>query len=128
MNIIVMGCGRMGEQLARMLVEDNHFVTVIDSNSQNLEAIGTSFKVRKILGIGFDREILLSAGIETADAFAATSSSDNMNVVAARTARAFLSCTEGSCSTIRSTPGRDISAFRTFIYQLQPGEQSGSEN
>jgi trk system potassium uptake protein TrkA len=89
MNIIIMGCGRMGEQLARSLLEDNHFVTVIDSNSQNLRALGSSFKGRQILGIGFDREILISAGIESADAFAATSPSDNMNVVAARTARLF---------------------------------------
>ena len=89
MNIIVMGCGRMGEQLSRILAEDNHAVTVIDPNIKNLENLGPSFKGRKIRGVGFDRDILLAAGIETSDAFAATSSSDNVNVVAARIAREF---------------------------------------
>jgi trk system potassium uptake protein TrkA len=69
------------------MVEEGHQVTVIDKAPQALEKLGADFKGHKILGIGFDREVLVSAGIEQADAFAATSSSDNANVIAARIAR-----------------------------------------
>lgn len=87
MKVIVMGCGRMGERVARMLSENQHEVVVIDANLQNLEHLGAEFCGRKVCGIGFDRQVLAEAGIETADAFAATSPSDNMNVVASRIAR-----------------------------------------
>lgn len=89
MNMIVIGCGRMGEQLCRILAEDGHQVTAIDASLRNLENLKTNFKGRLVRGIGFDRKVLLEAGIEQADALAATSSSDNLNVVSARIAREF---------------------------------------
>ena len=87
MKVIIMGCGRVGEQVARLMVEDGHTVTVIDYDAAALDRLGADFKGRRVLGVGFDREVLLDAGIEDADAFAATSSSDNANIVAARIAR-----------------------------------------
>jgi trk system potassium uptake protein TrkA len=87
MNVIVMGCGRVGEQLSHLLLEEGHQVTVIDVDPLALARLGPDFKGRKVNGIGFDQEVLRSAGIETADAFAATSSSDNANIIAARIAR-----------------------------------------
>ena len=87
MKIIIMGCGRVGEQAARFLSEEGHNVTVIDQDSNALERLGGNFKGSKIKGVGFDRQVLVNAGIEHADAFAATSSSDNANIVAARIAR-----------------------------------------
>jgi len=87
MKAIIMGCGRVGEQLARLIADEGHHVTVIDSDPNSLDRLGSDFKGEKIVGIGFDREVLLRAGIEQADAFAATSSSDNANIVAARIAR-----------------------------------------
>jgi trk system potassium uptake protein len=87
MKVIVMGCGRMGERVARMLAEDQHEIAVIDADANLLEHLGEGFTGRKVHGIGFDRNVLIQAGIETADAFAATSPSDNMNVVASRIAR-----------------------------------------
>jgi trk system potassium uptake protein TrkA len=87
MKVIVMGCGRVGEQLARLMVDEGHQVAVIDYDRHALDRLGGNFKGQKVLGVGFDRNVLLKAGIEQADAFAATSSSDNVNVVAARTAR-----------------------------------------
>ncbi len=74
MKIIVMGCGRVGEQLCRLLAEEGHQVTVIDRDATALARLGDDFKGRKVKGVGFDRDVLLQAGIETADAFAATSS------------------------------------------------------
>jgi trk system potassium uptake protein len=87
MRIIVMGCGRVGEQVSRLMADEGHDVVVIDKNPQALKRLGPDFKGRQILGIGFDRDILISAGIEQADAFTATSASDNANVLAARIAR-----------------------------------------
>jgi trk system potassium uptake protein len=86
MKVIVMGCGRVGEQTARMLADDGHQVTVIDPDASALARLGTQFKGRTVKGVGFDREVLIEAGIEHADAFAATSPMDNINIVAARIA------------------------------------------
>lgn len=87
MNVIVMGCGRVGEQLSLLLLKEGHQVTVIDYDPQALARLGIGFKGRTVLGVGFDRDVLVDAGIEVADAFAATSSSDNANIIAARIAR-----------------------------------------
>jgi trk system potassium uptake protein len=87
MKVIVMGCGRMGERVARMLAGDHHDLAVIDADANLLDHLGAEFPGRKVQGIGFDRNVLVQAGIENADAFAATSPSDNMNVVASRIAR-----------------------------------------
>jgi trk system potassium uptake protein TrkA len=86
MKIIVMGCGRVGEQLACLLVDEGHQVAVIDYDAKALERLGPGFKGQKVVGVGFDRDVLVKAGIEQADAFAAASSSDNANIVAARIA------------------------------------------
>src|SRR4030066_240617 len=87
MNVIIMGCGRVGEQLSYLLLNEGHQVTVIDLDPLALARLGPDFKGRKVNGVGFDQDILISAGIESADAFAATSSSDNANIIAARIAR-----------------------------------------
>ncbi len=87
MNVIIMGCGRMGEKISWMLSEAGHAVAVIDPDLKLLAHLGPEFPGRKVHGIGFDRKVLIRAGIETADAFAATSPSDNMNIVASRIAR-----------------------------------------
>ena len=87
MKIIVIGCGRVGASLARRLSERGDRVTVIDSDPEAFERLGPAFKGRSIVGIGFDRDVLIQAGIEHADAMAAVSSSDEANVTAARLAR-----------------------------------------
>lgn len=87
MRIIIMGCGRVGEQVSRLMADEGHDVTVIDFDVNVLARLGPNFKGRVIRGIGFDKAVLIDAGIEQADAFAATSSSDNANIVAARIAR-----------------------------------------
>jgi trk system potassium uptake protein TrkA len=87
MKIIIMGCGRVGEQVARILSDEGHSVAVIDYDANALARLGPEFKGQKVIGIGFNQKVLIAAGIEQADAFAATSSSDNVNIVAARLAR-----------------------------------------
>jgi len=87
MKVIIMGCGRVGEQVARILSDEGHAVTVVDYDANALARLGPQFTGQKVKGIGFDRRVLIAAGIEQADAFAAASSSDNVNIVAARLAR-----------------------------------------
>lgn len=87
MKIIVIGCGRLGAGLAETLTLREHAVTVVDRNPHAFERLGPSFQGNTVTGNGFDREVLLMAGIERADALAAVTSSDEVNVVAARLAR-----------------------------------------
>ncbi|MCE1255071.1 MAG: TrkA family potassium uptake protein, partial [Anaerolineae bacterium] len=87
MKIIVMGCGKVGEQLCRMLDKSGHQVTVIDSDASNLNRLSANFSGVRVQGVGFDKDILLQAGIEQAEAFAATSPVDNANIIAARIAQ-----------------------------------------
>ncbi|HEX7556098.1 MAG TPA: TrkA family potassium uptake protein [Leptolinea sp.] len=86
MKTIIMGCGRVGSHVSKLLSNSGHEVTVIDPLAENLAILGDDFKGVKIQGVGFDRKVLIEAGIETTDAFAATSKSDNVNIVAARIA------------------------------------------
>ena len=87
MKIIIMGCGRVGSQVSHLLVSHGHEVTVIDHDANALARLGKDFKGRVVQGLGFDRNVLLQAGVENAEGFIAASSSDNANIVAARIAR-----------------------------------------
>lgn len=82
-----MGCGRVGSTLARSLEDRNHTVSVIDVDPDAFRRLGPGFNGDKVAGIGFDREVLEKAGVGRADAFAAVSSGDNSNIIAARVAR-----------------------------------------
>jgi trk system potassium uptake protein len=86
-HVVIMGCGRVGSTLARSLEDRNHTVSVIDSNPDAFRRLGPSFNGDKVTGYGFDQEVLTKAGIARADAFAAVSSGDNSNIIAARVAR-----------------------------------------
>ncbi len=87
MKVIVMGCGRIGSLVSRLLANQNHDVTVIDHDSNADGRLGENFKGRIIKGVGFDKNVLIQAGIENAEAFVAASMSDNANIIAARIAR-----------------------------------------
>jgi trk system potassium uptake protein len=82
-----MGCGRVGSTLARSLEDRNHTVSIIDTDPDAFRRLGPQFNGTKVTGVGFDRKVLGKAGIERADAFAAVSSGDNSNIIAARVAR-----------------------------------------
>ncbi len=87
MKVIIMGCGRVGSQVSLLLAKQGHEVIVIDHDANALSKLGADFKGKVVRGIGFDRNILIEAGVETAESFVAASSSDNANIVAARIAR-----------------------------------------
>ena len=86
MHIIVVGCGRVGSELAMELSEEGHSVVVVDKNRDNLRRL-THFHGKTIVGSGFDRDVLFQAEATTADALAAVTSGDNTNILCARIAR-----------------------------------------
>jgi len=87
MKMIVIGCGRLGAGLAEALSRRGIAVTVVDRDQSAFERLGPAFEGESVTGVGFDREVLIRAGIERADALAAVTASDEVNVVTARLAR-----------------------------------------
>ncbi|HJX43714.1 MAG TPA: TrkA family potassium uptake protein [Geodermatophilus sp.] len=87
MHVVVMGCGRVGSEIARRLERIGHSVAVIDQDPEAFRRLGPEFTGRQVTGPGFDRQVLLDAGIDSAGAFAAVSSGDNSNIISARVAR-----------------------------------------
>ena len=87
MHFVIMGCGRVGSTLAHSLEDQGHGVAVIDQNTDAFRRLGPSFSGKRVSGVGFDRDTLVEAGVEDAYAFAAVSSGDNSNILAARVAR-----------------------------------------
>jgi trk system potassium uptake protein TrkA len=86
-HVVIMGCGRVGAALAKSLEGKGHSVAVIDQDAAAFRRLSTDFSGLRINGVGFDRDTLVEAGIERAEAFAAVSSGDNSNIIAARVAR-----------------------------------------
>jgi trk system potassium uptake protein len=82
-----MGCGRVGSSLARGLEKRGHTVAVIDIDVESFRRLGPDFAGKTVKGVGFDREVLMEAGIEQAFGFAAVSSGDNSNILSARVVR-----------------------------------------
>ena len=87
MHFVILGCGRVGSMLANRLLEAGHSVAVIDQDPAAFRRLGDDFEGDKVEGVGIDPDVLRAAGIERAHAFAAVSSGDNSNIIAARVAR-----------------------------------------
>jgi trk system potassium uptake protein len=86
-HVVIMGCGRVGSTLAHTLEERGNTVAVVDHNADAFRRLGPDFEGLTVTGTGYDRDVLIAAGIERADAFAAVSNGDNSNIISARVAR-----------------------------------------
>jgi trk system potassium uptake protein TrkA len=86
-HVVIMGCGRVGSTIAHSLEIAGHSVAVVDQSAAAFRRLGPDFRGRQVTGVGFDRDTLIEAGIEEAEAFAAVSSGDNSNIISARVAR-----------------------------------------
>jgi len=86
-HVVIVGCGRVGSTLGRELVSAGHTVAVVDRKAEAFSRLGESFTGQKIMGIGFDRDVLIEAGIQKAGALAAVTNGDNSNILIARVAR-----------------------------------------
>jgi trk system potassium uptake protein TrkA len=87
MRTIIVGCGRVGSNLARRLSDEGDAVTVIDSNETAFNRLGEDFTGEMVFGTGVDEDILRRAGTEGADAFVAVTDADTTNIMAAQLAQ-----------------------------------------
>lgn len=84
MYIIIVGCGRVGSQLSKLLQEEGHNVVIIDRKEVAFERLGKRFNGLTITGDGSDLEVLKEAGVEKADAFIVVTESDKSNIMVAQ--------------------------------------------
>ncbi len=86
MNIVILGCGRLGSTLARLMYKDGHNVTIIDQQGEAFRRLGPKYKGNRIVGNGIDEDVLKRANILQADVFVAATQGDNRNLMAAQLA------------------------------------------
>jgi trk system potassium uptake protein TrkA len=87
--VIIVGCGRVGSELTIQLGKAGHDVTIVDKRPSAFDRLPPGFEARTIVGLGFDRELLVEAGVKEADAFISVTNGDNSNIVSARVAREY---------------------------------------
>lgn len=87
MKVVIMGCGRVGAQLAGLLDTDGHSVTILDTDAYSFRRLPSTFSGTALIGNGLNEEALKKAGIEEADAFVALTQGDNRNVMASQIAK-----------------------------------------
>ncbi len=87
MNVIIVGCGRVGSTLARLMYRDGHNVTIVDTTSESFRRLGAKFKGQRVIGNGIDEDVLRRAGIENCDVFVAVTQGDNRNILSSQIAK-----------------------------------------
>lgn len=97
MNVVIMGCGRVGARVAGLLDHTGNTVTVIDTDSRSFRRLPAGFGGETIIGTGIDEDVLRQAGIEEADAFIAVTNGDNRNIMASQVARLVFNVREVVC-------------------------------
>ena len=97
MKVVIMGCGRVGAQLAALLDAAGHTVAVVDIDAYSFRRLPPEFSGTALLGNGIDEEVLKKAGIEEADAFVAVTQGDNRNVMAAQIAQHIFNVPKVTC-------------------------------
>jgi trk system potassium uptake protein len=89
MNVVIMGCGRVGAELTVQLAKAGHRVAIVDKRAEAFDRLPPGFEAQKVVGVGYDRDVLEEAGIKEAEAFVAVSNGDNSNILSARVAREY---------------------------------------
>ena len=110
MNIIIVGCGKVGQTLAEQLNEEGNNITVVDINAENLRATATQNDVLGIVGNGATYAIQKEAGIESADLLIAVTDSDELNLLCCMVAKK-----TGNCQTIARVRNPDYSTEADFL-------------
>jgi trk system potassium uptake protein len=87
MYVIIIGCGRVGSELAKLLAGEGHNVVIVDKNQASFERLGGTFNGLTIVGNGYDPNLMKNIGIEKTDAFCAVTNGDNTNLVSAQVAK-----------------------------------------
>ncbi|MBA7632203.1 hypothetical protein ES703_39746 [subsurface metagenome] len=97
MKVVIMGCGRVGAQLAGLLDADGHKVTLLDTDAYSFRRLAPTFGGTALIGNGIDEEALKRAGIEKADVFVALTQGDNRNVMATQIAKHIFNVPKAIC-------------------------------
>ena len=125
MKVIIMGCGRVGAQLASLLDSGGHDVTILDIDDYSFRRLAPTFNGTALLGNGTDEETLKRAGIEEADAFIAVTQGDNRNVMAAQIVKHIFNVPRVICrfydplrKELYSTLGLEAFSPTTIIAQM----------
>lgn len=109
MNVIIVGCGRLGSVLAMELSDAGNNVTVIERDKSRLEALGSGFNGLRLNGVEYDEDILLEAGIEQADLLLAVTPDENLNITVSLVAKKIYE--------VDQIIARVVNPNRTFIYE-----------
>ena len=120
MNIVILGCGRVGALLATQLDNAEHAVTIIDSSNDAFQRLDPEFKGDKVTGNGVDEEVLRRARIEDADAFIAVTNGDNRNIMASQMAKQLFKVNKVLCriyDPLRESTYREL-GLETFCPTL----------
>ena len=97
MNVVIMGCSRLGARLATILDARQHRVSIIDVDSLAFRRLPESFGGEMVVGTGIDEDVLVAAGINEADMFVAATNGDNRNIMSAQLARHAFNVKEVMC-------------------------------
>jgi trk system potassium uptake protein TrkA len=97
MRYLIVGCGRVGSALAKLLDADGHEVIVVDENPSAFKRLGSAFRGHVVVGTGIDYDVLKRAGTATADGFVAVTDGDNRNIMAALIAQRMFKITRVVC-------------------------------
>lgn len=111
MKIVILGCGRVGATLANIMDQAGHKVSVIDYSSDAFQRLHPDFSGETIVGNGVDEDVLIRAGIQNADAFAAVTNGDNRNIMASQIAKDIFNVKKVVCriyDPIRESTYRDL--------------------
>jgi trk system potassium uptake protein TrkA len=127
MKVIIMGCGRVGAELAAQLDQEGHQVTVLDINPDAFRRLPPDFKGRRVVGNGIDQDVLRRIGVAEADVFIAVTQGDNRNVMAAQIAKHIFNVPRAICriyDPVREEIYRDLgletySPTRTTVGRLK---------
>jgi len=137
MNIVILGCGRVGALLAMQLDNAGHAVTIIDSSSEAFQRLDPEFKGEKMTGNGVDEEVLRRARLEDADAFIAVTNGDNRNIMASQIAKQIFKVNKVLCriyDPLRESTYREL-GLETFcptlvganmLFDVVSGKQQGN--
>lgn len=87
MNVLIVGCGKVGSRLAEMLCAEGHDVSIVDSDEESFDRLDADFSGYKTVGVPIDQDVLRSAGIENCDAVVSVSPDDNVNIMVSEVAR-----------------------------------------
>lgn len=108
MYIVIVGCGRLGSNLAMEFSKEGHDVAIIDNIEENLDRLGSGFNGRRIKGVEIDNYTLIEAGINNADIFLALTPDDNINIMASQIAK--------NIHGVKKVIARNADPSREFIY------------